>query len=173
ALLALEPAADRTRLRLHRSLAERIRTDYAEGAAALDAEFFAGAPVTDWRDYDTIYTERYMSTPQDNPDGYVRTSAIEGAANLHGRLLIAHGTIDDNVHVQNSIMLIAALQRANKLFETAIYPGSRHGIWSRQYRMLQWDFIKRTMGVDEPTDERMPIEGSMGGTRIEVSQDSR
>lgn len=113
----------------------------------------AGAPVTDWRDYDTIYTERYMSTPQDNPEGYIRTSAVEGARNLHGRLLIAHGTIDDNVHLQNSILLIAALQRANKMFEMAIYPGSRHGIWSLQYRMLQWDFIKRTMGVEDPSAE--------------------
>ncbi len=112
----------------------------------------AGAPVTDWRDYDTIYTERYMSTPQVNPEGYKRTSAVEGAKNLKGRLLIAHGTIDDNVHMHNSILLISALQDANKFFETAIYPGSRHGIRSGQYRRLQWDFIKRTMGVDDPTD---------------------
>ncbi|MEO1006971.1 MAG: DPP IV N-terminal domain-containing protein [Planctomycetota bacterium] len=131
-------------------------TAYALTHSTLFSAGIAGAPVTDWRDYDTIYTERYMSTPQANPEGYRRTSAVEGAGNLHGRLLIAHGTIDDNVHLQNSILLISALQRANKLFETAIYPGSRHGIWSRQYRMLQWDFIKRTMGVDEPTEYEVP-----------------
>jgi len=131
----------------------------------------AGAPVTDWRDYDTIYTERYMSTPQDNPDGYVRTSAVEGAKNLNGRLLIAHGTIDDNVHPQNTILFIAALQRANKLFEMAFYPGSRHGIWSRQYRMLQWDFIRRTMGVNEPTDQVSPTDEATQPSRYDISRD--
>jgi dipeptidyl aminopeptidase/acylaminoacyl peptidase len=131
----------------------------------------AGAPVTDWRDYDTIYTERYMSTPQANPEGYTRTSAVEGAKNLTGRLLIAHGTIDDNVHMHNSILLIAALQDANKLFETAIYPGSRHGIYSSQYRRLQWDFIKRTMGVGDPEDAPPAEPGSTGSEadRVEVA----
>ncbi len=123
-------------------------TSYALTHSELFSAGIAGAPVTDWRDYDTIYTERYMSTPQENPEGYERTSVVEGAKDLHGRLLIAHGTIDDNVHLHNSIRLISALQRANKLFETAIYPGSRHGIRSGQYRRYQWDFIKRTMGVD-------------------------
>ncbi len=122
-------------------------TAYALTHSDRFAAGIAGAPVTDWRDYDTIYTERYMSTPQDNPEGYRRTSVVEGAENLHGRLLIAHGTIDDNVHMQNSIRLIRALQQAGKIFETAIYPGSRHGIYSRQYRALQWEFIQRTMRV--------------------------
>ncbi len=128
-------------------------TSYALTHSELFSAGIAGAPVTDWRDYDTIYTERFMSTPQENPEGYKRTSVVEGAKDLHGRLLIAHGTIDDNVHMHNSIQLIAALQRANKLFETVIYPGSRHGIRSGQYRRYQWDFIKRTMGVDEPGNE--------------------
>ena len=127
-------------------------TAYAMTHSTMFSAGIAGAPVTDWRDYDTIYTERYMSTPQANPEGYKRTSAVEGAANLHGRLLIAHGEIDDNVHLHNTILLVGALQRAGKLFEMAIYPGSRHGIWSSQYRVLQWDFIKRTMAVDEPME---------------------
>lgn len=137
-------------------------TAYALTHSTMFSAGIAGAPVTDWRDYDTIYTERYMSTPQANLEGYRRTSAIEGAANLHGRLLIAHGEIDDNVHLHNTILLVGALQRANKLFEMAIYPGSRHGIWSGQYRLLQWDFIKRTMGVDDPDEYALPPARSSG-----------
>lgn len=149
-------------------------TAYALTHSDLFTAGIAGAPVTDWRDYDTIYTERYMSTPQANPEGYKRTSAVEGARNLKGRLLIAHGTIDDNVHMHNSIRLIAALQRANKLFETAIYPGSRHGIRSGQYRRLQWDFIKRTMGVQDPTDAPPADEPSTGSQadQIEFASDA-
>lgn len=140
-------------------------TAYALTHSDLFTAGIAGAPVTDWRDYDTIYTERYMSTPQANPEGYKRTSAVEGAGNLTGRLLIAHGDIDDNVHMHNSTLLIAALQRADKLFEMAIYPGMRHGIWSRQYRRLQWDFIKRTMGVDEPSNAAGEDGNSEPGSR--------
>ena len=82
----------------------------------------AGAPVTDWRNYDTIYTERYMSTPQENPQGYDASSAVKAAKNLHGRLLLLHGEMDDNVHVQNSMQLIDELQKAEKDFEVMIYP---------------------------------------------------
>lgn len=146
-------------------------TAYALTHSTTFSAGIAGAPVTDWRHYDTIYTERYMSTPQANPDGYRRTSAIEGAANLQGRLLIAHGEIDDNVHPQNTMLLVAALQRANKLFEMAIYPGHRHGLGSTQYRRLQWDFVKRTMGVEDPRDESQgagmgprPVETASRGT---------
>ena len=146
-------------------------TAYAMTHSSVFAAGIAGAPVTDWRDYDTIYTERYMSTPQANLEGYKRTSAVEGAANLNGRLLIAHGEIDDNVHLHNTMMFAAALQRANKLFELAIYPGSRHGIWSGQYRRLQWDFVKRTMGVEDPSEyaesqgehDREPVGTASGG----------
>jgi len=88
----------------------------------------AGAPVTDWRNYDTIYTERYMGRPQDNLEGYRKSSVIEAARNLHGKLLLIHGTMDDNVHLQNSIQLIDALQQAGKQFEVMFYPESRHGV---------------------------------------------
>ena len=91
----------------------------------------AGAPVTDWSLYDTIYTERYMRMPQNNPDGYRDTSVIEAAANLHGKLLLVHGTMDDNVHLQNSVKLVHALQRAGKQFDLMIYPTSRHGVLDR------------------------------------------
>jgi dipeptidyl-peptidase 4 len=88
----------------------------------------AGAPVTDWRNYDTVYTERYMGRPQDNPEGYRKSSAVEAAKDLSGKLLIIHGTIDDNVHLQNSIQFVNALQLAGKQFNLMLYPKSRHGV---------------------------------------------
>jgi dipeptidyl-peptidase-4 len=120
----------------------------------------AGAAVTDWRLYDTIYTERYMRTPQDNPDGYRETSVVGAAEKLHGRLLILHGTMDDNVHMQNSTRLVRALQRAEKEFEMFVYPGLRHGIFGRHYNRLMVDFIRRTVleGV-QPADSAEPSEG--------------
>jgi dipeptidyl-peptidase 4 len=90
-------------------------------AVILHPELFhaavAGAPVTDWSLYDTFYTERYMRTPQENPDGYARTSAIVHAAELTRPLLIVHGTNDDNVHFANSLGLAQALFRARRPFE--------------------------------------------------------
>ena len=105
----------------------------------------AGAPVTDWRNYDTIYTERYMNTPEQNPEGYKKSSVIAAAKTLHGSLLLVHGARDDNVHVSNTLQLAGALQRANKTFEMMIYPANRHGIYGAHYQRLKLDFIKRTM----------------------------
>ncbi len=84
-------------------------------------------PVTDWRLYDNVYTERYMDTPQENPDGYDFGSAIKHADQLKGKLLIVHGLMDDNVHMQNTMQFISALQDLNKDFEMMVYPGERHG----------------------------------------------
>jgi dipeptidyl-peptidase-4 len=89
---------------------------------------FAGAPVTDWRQYDTIYTERYMKRPQDNPDGYKRSSPVNQAGQLKGKLLIAHGTGDDNVHYANTVALTEQLIRNGKYAEILVYPGRGHGI---------------------------------------------
>ena len=86
----------------------------------------AGGSVTDWRDYDTIYTERYMRMPQHNPEGYERSSPRFKAANLSGALLLVHGSMDENVHMQNTLQFAHELQRANKRFELMIYPKSRH-----------------------------------------------
>ncbi len=86
----------------------------------------AGGSVTDWRDYDTIYTERYMRTPQNNPDGYRRSSPRFAASNLHGELLLIHGTMDENVHMQNTLQFAYELQRAGKRFDMMLYPKSRH-----------------------------------------------
>jgi dipeptidyl-peptidase 4 len=95
------------------------------------------APVTDWRFYDTIYTERYMSTPQANAIGYKEGSAIALADRLSGnqRLMIVHGDLDDNVHLQNALQMIDALQAANKQFDLMIYPGRDHGITGGNTRL--------------------------------------
>jgi dipeptidyl aminopeptidase/acylaminoacyl peptidase len=107
----------------------------------------ASSGVMDWRLYDTIYTERYMLTPKENPDGYDKSSVVKAAKNLHGKLLILHGMMDDNVHVQNSVQFVDALQAAGKQFEMMFYPRSRHGIASPHYLKLELEFIRRTMGV--------------------------
>jgi dipeptidyl-peptidase-4 len=94
----------------------------------------AGAPVTDWRNYDTIYTERYMSLPADNPDGYHRASPVHYAANLKGKLLLIHNFEDDNVLFQNSLQMADALQRAGKQFAWMIYPLKAHGLSGKARR---------------------------------------
>ncbi len=90
----------------------------------------AVAPVTNWRYYDNIYTERFMRTPQENPDGYDDNSPINHVENLRGKFLLIHGTADDNVHVQNSVDLATALVAANKQFDMQFYPNSNHGIYT-------------------------------------------
>jgi len=107
----------------------------------------ASGPVTDWGLYDTIYTERYMLTPAENPKGYAASSVVGAAKNLHGRLLLVHGLMDDNVHAQNTLRLVDALQQAGKDFELMVYPRARHGIGGPHFLRLQLSFIRRTMGV--------------------------
>ena len=89
----------------------------------------AVAPVTNWRNYDNIYTERYMRKPQDNASGYDDNSPVKFAKKLKGKFLIVHGFSDDNVHVQNSMELVDALVNANKQFEMQFYPNKNHGIY--------------------------------------------
>lgn len=106
----------------------------------------AVAPVTNWRFYDTIYTERYMQTPQENPGGYDENSPINFADRLKGDYLLVHGSGDDNVHVQNTMRMIAALVDANKQFDWAIYPDKNHGISGGNTRLhlytLMTDFVE-------------------------------
>ena len=109
----------------------------------------AGGSVVDWRAYDSIYTERYMSTPDDNPDGYKAASVRERAADLHGDLLLIHGTMDDNVHMQNTLQIAWDLQKAGKPFEMMLYPKSRHGVsdpeLSLHLRETMARFIRKTI----------------------------
>jgi len=92
------------------------------------AAALAVAPVTDWRFYDTIYTERYMRTPQENPQGYSDGAPLAYADRLKGKFLLVHGTGDDNVHFQNSVRLVQALEAADKQFDFRIYPNKTHSI---------------------------------------------
>jgi dipeptidyl-peptidase-4 len=94
----------------------------------------AVAPVTNWRFYDTIYTERFMRTPQENPEGYDLNSPINYADQLKGKFLIIHGSGDDNVHVQNTMRMVEALIQADKQFEWMIYPDKNHGIYGGNTR---------------------------------------
>ena len=88
---------------------------------------YAGAPVTSWELYDTAYAERFMDTPQENPEGYKNASVLTYVDNYKGLIRIMHGDMDDNVHIQNTIQLIDKMEDANKHFELMIYPGGRHG----------------------------------------------
>jgi dipeptidyl-peptidase-4 len=105
----------------------------------------AGGTVSDWRNYDSIYTERYMQTPQNNPEGYKKSSPVNFAKDLHGKLLLIHGAIDDNVHVQNTIQFAYELQKAGKQFQMMLYPKSRHGVTDpllvKQMRTMMTEFI--------------------------------
>jgi len=92
------------------------------------------APVTNWRYYDNIYTERYMQTPQENASGYDDNSPINHVEKLKGKYLLIHGTADDNVHVQNTYEMTSALVRANKQFDLFVYPDKNHGIYGKNTR---------------------------------------
>ena len=86
----------------------------------------AGAPVTDWRNYDTHYTERYMGTPAGNPDGYTSSSVLTHVPNIRGSLMIVHGLIDENVHFRHAARLIDALVKARKPHDLMLFPDERH-----------------------------------------------
>ncbi len=93
---------------------------------------YARASVTDWRLYDTVYTERYMDRPAENEEGYKFGSVMTHAAKLKGVLFLEHGAIDDNVHMQNTIQLIDALMDLDKMFEFMVYPQQRHGFFGKK-----------------------------------------
>ncbi len=108
----------------------------------------AGAPVTDWRNYDTIYTERYMGLPKDNPDAYRKSVLPEQAKNLKGKLMIAHNVEDDNVLFQNTVQMINALELEGKQFELQLYTQKTHGVTGAEARQLNaamLDFFERNV----------------------------
>jgi dipeptidyl-peptidase-4 len=116
------------------------------------------APVSDWKLYDTIYTERFMRTPQENPEGYERGAPVSYAAELESPLLIVHGTGDDNVHSQNMLQMVDALEQADKQFRMRIYPNKRHGITGSVTRVnlfrLISDFLLEHLGPAEDGEPR-------------------
>ncbi|MBC5836873.1 S9 family peptidase [Flavobacterium muglaense] len=109
----------------------------------------AVAPVTNWRFYDSVYTERYMHTPQENASGYDDNSPINYVDGLKGKFLLIHGSGDDNVHVQNSMQMMEALIQANKQFDSQIYPDKNHGIYGGYTRIQLYNkmtnFIKANL----------------------------
>jgi dipeptidyl-peptidase-4 len=116
----------------------------------------AVAPVTSWRFYDTIYTERYMATPQENPSGYDENSPINHVDKLKGDFLLIHGSGDDNVHLQNTMRMVDALIQADKQFEWMVYPDNNHGIYGGNTRLHLYkkmtNFINKTLGdkIEKP-----------------------
>ena len=109
---------------------------------------FAGAPVTDWLNYDTIYTERYMGLPQDNQQAYEETALTRDAARLTGKLLLVHNFEDDNVLFQNTLQLVNALQQAGKQFEFMLYPQKAHNVGGKaatQMNELALEFFDRSL----------------------------
>lgn len=118
------------------------------------ASAIAGAPPTEWGLYDTGYTERYMSTPELNVDGYAASDVNTRLDNLTGRLLLMHGMADDNVIFENTTRVLNALQERSIPFETMLYPGQRHGIRGNDRQLHQWrtylDFLDRTIGTRAP-----------------------
>ena len=122
---------------------------YAMTHSKTFAAGISGAPVTDWRNYDSIYTERLMLTPKNNPDGYRKSSPLLAAQNLHGDLLLIHGTTDDNVHPQNTLQFARALQQAGKEFEMMLYPRTKHSVTDKNtlfhIQKTIVDFLRRRL----------------------------
>jgi len=151
AWLKQQPYVDASRIVLSGWSYGGFMTAYALTHSTSWAGGVVGAPVTDWRDYDTVYTERLMKTPEHNPDGYRRSAPRNAVANARGRILLLHGEMDDNVHVQNSMQFAYDLQRAGTAFEMMVYAKSRHGfddpslVEHRQQTI--YDFTLRTLGV--------------------------
>ena len=122
-------------------------------AMTVGADFFkmgiAVAPVTSWRFYDTIYTERFLGEPKDNPDGYDQNSPLSHVDKLKGAYLLVHGTGDDNVHVQNSLEMERVLINANKQFQVFYYPDNNHGIYGGYTRLhlytMMTNFIEKNL----------------------------
>jgi dipeptidyl-peptidase-4 len=97
----------------------------------------AGAPVTDWKHYDSIYTERYMGTPQDNPKGYESSSPLARAQSLKADLLLIHGTADDNVHLANTMSFVDALVKAGRPHTLLVHPGQMHAYRAKESRVAR------------------------------------
>ena len=111
----------------------------------------AGGSVTDWSLYDATYTERFMDTPEENPEGYKSSSVLTHADKLQGKLMLTHGLLDENVHAQNTFQLISLMQELNKTFELMIYPESRHGYRGKKNehsRKIDREFIYRMMNEE-------------------------
>ena len=139
------PYVDGSRVGIHGWSFGGMMTSYALTHSDAFKIGIAGGTVADWRLYDSIYTERYMLMPKNNPEGYAATSVLKNAKNLKGRLMLIHGGIDDNVHLQNTMQLAYELQKADKQFDLMIYPTQRHGITNtaqvKHWYTMMTDFV--------------------------------
>jgi dipeptidyl-peptidase-4 len=141
-VLAANPVLDRERLGWWGWSYGGYMTTYALTHSNRFKAGIAVAPVTDWQDYDSIYTERYMGLPGENKNGYRNSSTVNSAADLSGRLLLVHGTGDDNVHLQNTIQIIQSLITANKPYDLQLYPRKTHGIAGKAARVHLFERIQ-------------------------------
>lgn len=123
----------------------------------------AGAPPTDWRQYDTIYTERYMRTPEENPEGYDAGSCVKQAAQLKGKLLLLHGMMDDNVHPNNTFELANALQAINRPFSMMLFPNADHGIRGPSVESVKWSFFVESLAPMAPDWPKRPAAPAKDG----------
>ncbi|HEX9794440.1 MAG TPA: S9 family peptidase [Planctomycetota bacterium] len=154
AWLTAKPWADAGRIGITGSSYGGFMSAYALTHSDKFALGIAASGVYAWEMYDTVYTERYMSTRQLNPEGYASTSVLNAAADLKGHLILTHGTIDDNVHMQNAMQLVYALQKADQDFELMLYPENRHGIGDRDQRWFarrqEWAAIQEHLRPPGP-----------------------
>jgi dipeptidyl-peptidase-4 len=145
--LKQQPWADPARLVLSGWSYGGFMTAYALTHSTSWSAGIVGAPVTDWRDYDSVYTERLMKMPQHNADGYRRTAPRFAADRLNAKMLLIHGTMDDNVHMQNSVQFAYELQKAGKPFEMMVYAKQRHGFSDPRLvthlHQTMFDFVMR------------------------------
>ena len=156
AWLRTQPYVDASRIVLGGWSYGGFMTAYALTHSTSFSAGIVGAPVTDWRNYDSVYTERYMKLPLRNPEGYERSAPTKAAARLHGKALLIHGSTDDNVHMQNTEQFAYELQRAGKSFEMMVYPKSAHGVADPRLRkhmyQLMFDFVMGAVGSPSPAD---------------------
>jgi dipeptidyl-peptidase-4 len=150
AYLKKQPWVDPTRIGIDGWSFGGFMVTYAMTHSTSFAMGIAGGNVTDWRLYDSIYTERFMLMPQNNPEGYARSSVLAAAKNLHGVPLLIHGVIDENVHAQNTLKFTYELQKAGKPFRLMLYEKSRHGVTDpdlvKHMRQMMFDFTVEMLG---------------------------
>lgn len=147
--LKSQPYVDGSRIGLSGWSYGGFMTSYALTHSQSFKVGIAGGTVSDFRDYDSVYTERYMLTPQNNPEGYKKGAPVNAAKDLHGKLLLIHGAIDDNVHMQNTMQFVYELQKAGKQFDLMIYPKSRHGVTDpllvKHMRQMMTDYVIKNL----------------------------
>jgi dipeptidyl-peptidase-4 len=152
--LKQQPFVDGSRIAIAGVSYGGFMTLYALTHSKSFAMGIAEGAVSDWGDYDSIYTERYLGLPNENPDAYRRSSPRYNAPTLTGELLLIHSALDDNVHLQNATQFAYELQKARKQFQMMFYPRSAHGVSGFEIgphlRRLMLDFTVKNLRLDRP-----------------------